>query len=197
MMIQLLKTTLTILLVAAILAGAGFLSLGFLLSFQAGAPEKTDVIVILGGDSGRRIRKGAELYRSGYAPRVILTGIDERYYRPGKLNWRQKRMVSLGVPLSAISVDSRSETTWDEAFNTAETMKKNGWKKALVVSDPPHMFRLMSTWREAFRKTPRSFILIATSPEWWDPILWWKNSISCRFVYSELKKNLFYALVYY
>ncbi|TCD48337.1 YdcF family protein [Chlorobium sp. N1] len=196
-MLRLLRTTLIILLAIAMLAGAGFLSLGYLLSFPAKKAEKADVIVILGGDSGRRVRKGAELYRSGYAPNVVLTGIDERYYRPGRLNWRQRRMVSLGVPLKAIKIDSRSQTTWDEAFNTMEAMKKHGWKKALIVSDPPHMFRLHTTWNRAFRKSGRSFVLIATRPEWWHPALWWNNAISSRFVYSELKKNLFYAIVYY
>lgn len=196
-MLRLIRTTLTIIMAAAMLAGAGFLSLGYILSLPAGTPEKADVIVILGGDSGRRVRKGAELYRSGYAERVVLTGIDERYYRPGLLNWRQRRMVSEGVPLGAIRVDSRSQTTWDEAFNTMETMKKKGWKKALVVSDPPHMFRLRATWDKAFKGSELSYTLIATKPEWWRPALWWNNPVSARFVYSELKKNLFYALVYY
>ncbi|MDP8306352.1 MAG: YdcF family protein [Candidatus Chlorobium antarcticum] len=175
----------------------GFFFLGFLVSFHAAAPVISDVIIVLGGDSGRRVKHGAELYKAGYGSSVVLTGIDKRFYRKGHLNWRERRMKALGVPLKAVLVDTESETTWDEAVNSIALMKKKGWQSALVVSDPPHMLRLQKTWKTAFEGTDRTFVLTATKPEWWDPLLWWKNPISYRFVISEVKKNLFYAVMYY
>ncbi|MEI6847589.1 MAG: YdcF family protein [Chlorobiaceae bacterium] len=181
----------------SIAAVAVFFSLGFLVSLYAGNPEKTDVIIVLGGDNGLRVRKGAELYNSGYSSNIILTGIDERFYHPAHPNWRERKMIKLGVPKKAIRVDIESTTTWEEAVNTSATMQKKGWKSAIVVSDPPHMFRLHQTWDKAFEGTSKKFILVSTQPEWWNPLLWWKNKKSYQFVINEIKKNLFYIVMYY
>ncbi len=194
---RLLKLTLFSLLFIITLSASLFFSLGLIISHDAGNPEKTDVIVVLGGDNGLRVRKGAELYNAGYADHVILTGIDERFYRPAHPNWRERRMVALGVPRNTIRVDVNSKTTWEEALNTSKTMDKKGWKSAIVVSDPPHMLRLHQTWSRAFDGSSKKFILVATQPKWWQPLLWWKNRESYQFVVSEVQKNLFYVAVHY
>ncbi len=192
-----LKLTLIFLLLVSTASALFFLCLGFLVSQHAVNPEKSDVIVVLGGDNGLRVRKGAELYNAGYASHVILTGIDERFYRPAHPNWRERRMIALGVPKKAIKVDAKSKTTWDEAKKTSMTMEINGWRSAIVVSDPPHMLRLHQTWSRAFEGSSKKFILVSTSPKWWDRVLWWKNRESYQFVISEIKKNLFYVAVHY
>ncbi len=192
----LLKLLLTLLVLLSVIATTIFLSLGLIVSQHADTPEKADVIIVLGGDTGLRIRKGAELYKAGYGRNILLTGLDERFYRPGH-NWRERRMREHGVPQKAIGVDTRSETTWEEALNTSELMEKREWKRAIIVSDPPHMLRLYHTWSRAFEGSTKTFILIPTSPEWWHPLLWWSNEQSYRFVISEVKKNIFYALMYY
>ena len=194
---QFVKTAFSILLFLGAIAGGTFLGLGALLSFHAGEPREVDVIVVLGGDDGRRVNRGAELYKQGYAQHLLLTGLDDRYYRADRPNWRERNLMSKGIPRKAIAVDTRSKTTWDEALNTAATMRKHGWERAIVVSDPPHMFRLHNTWTRALRGSSGTFVLVATRPEWWRPLLWWNNETSYRFVVSEIKKNLFYALVYY
>ncbi len=174
-----------------------FSSLGFVVSHYSGTPVKADAIVVLGGDNGLRVHKGAELFREGYSRRLLLTGIDERFYKPGRPNWRERMSISLGVPRKAIMIDTSSKSTWEEAVNTAETMKKKGWKSVLIVSDPPHMFRLHQTWTKAFKGSSDTFILVATEPPWWNPLLWWMNRKSFQFVISEMKKNLFYTVMYY
>ncbi len=194
---QLVKTAFSFLLFFGALAGGVFLGLGALLSFHAGEPREADVIVVLGGDDGRRVNRGAELYKQGYARHLLLTGLDDRYYRADRPNWRERNLMSKGIPRKAITVDTRSKTTWEEALNTAVTMRKNGWEHVIVVSDPPHMLRLHNTWTRALRGSSGTFVLVATRPEWWRPLLWWNNETSYRFVVSEIKKNLFYALVYY
>ncbi len=190
------KLTLILLLSLCSASVIFFLSLGFIVSYHAGNPEKSDVIIVLGGDNGLRVHKGAELYNAGYASHVIVTGIDERFYHPSHPNWRVRRMVALGVPKKAITVDALSTTTWEEAENTADTMEEQGWKSAIVVSDPPHMLRLYQTWSKALDGTSLKFILVPTKPLWWNPLFWWNNEKSFQFVMNEIKKNLFYAIVY-
>ena len=120
------KLIVNLLLVVSAAAVIVFLSLGFIVSQHAGSPEKSDVIIVLGGDNGLRVRKGAELYKAGYASHIILTGIDERFYNPGHPNWRERRMIELGIPKRAIKVDAKSTTTWEEAENTSDTMEEKG-----------------------------------------------------------------------
>ncbi|MBM3422569.1 MAG: YdcF family protein [Chlorobi bacterium] len=181
---------------ASVFAGVIFLSLGFVVSYPAEKPQKADVIIVLGGDSGLRVEKGAELFNRGFAPNVLLTGIDARFYRPGNPNWRERRMRALGVPKKAIKVDTESETTWEEAINAAETLRKKGWKSAIVVSDPPHMLRIHQTWSKVFEGSSKKITLVSTEPDWWNRFLWWKNKTSYRFVISEIKKNIYYYAIY-
>jgi hypothetical protein len=83
------------------------------------------------------------------------------------------------------------------AFSNFGTSQEKGWKSAIVVSDPPHMLRLHQTWSIAFEGSSKKFILVPTNPIWWHPLIWWINDKSYQFVINEIKKNLFYALVYY
>jgi len=190
------KLILLFVIIATSLCAGRFLSLGILVSTHASLPHKSDVIVVLGGDEGLRVSKGAELFKAGYASNIILTGIDSKYYRPNHPNWRERKLMALGVPRSAINVDTWSETTWEEAENAAETMDKKGWKSAIIVSDPPHMLRLHKSWSKAFEGSAKRFILVPTTPGWWSSLLWWNNRTSYQFVISELKKNLFYTVMY-
>ncbi len=196
-MILFLKRTLILLFSVSAVVVLIFLSLGVLLSQFAGTPEKADVIIVLGGDNGLRVRKGAELYNAGYAAHIILTGIDERFYHPNHPNWRERRLMDFGVPKKAIKVDATSKTSWEEALNTSNTMEEKGWRSAIIVSDPPHLLRLHQTWSKAFEGSSKKFILVSTNPAWWNRILWWSNKKSYQFVISEIKKNLFYAAVHY
>lgn len=191
------KKTLALLLTASILGLTAFFSLGYLVSYHAGKPEKADVIIVLGGDDGLRVEHGGRLYKEGYAPNILVTGIDIRYYKPSQPNWRERRLMEAGVPENAIFIDTRSETTWEEARNSVEMMTEKDWKSAIVVSDPPHMFRLHHTWNKAAEGSHKNIVLVSTQPEWWHPLLWWSNKTSYRFVISEVQKSLYYALVHF
>jgi len=180
----------------ALLTGL-FLSLGVLVSSYHHPPRNADVIVILGGDQGRRLQTGIQLYKQGYADKIILTGIDRKYYNPDIPNWRERRLEEQDIPDRNVVVDLQSQTTWDEARNTLTAMQANGWKKALVISDPPHMLRLHHTWSRSFADSDYEFILVATKPEWWEPMTWWQNNLSRKYVLSEIRKNIYYAIIYY
>ncbi|NTU54439.1 MAG: YdcF family protein [Chlorobiaceae bacterium] len=191
------KISLIFFLISGSLCATIYLGLGTIVSLHASIPVKADAIVILGGDNGLRVLKGAELYKAGYANNILLTGIDSRYYRPSHPNWRERKLMARGISRKHILVDIWSETSWEEAENTAELMNKHGWQSVLVVSDPPHMLRLHKTWKKAFDGSGKRFTLVATSPSWWNPFLWWSNPFSHQFVLNEIRKNIYYLLAYY
>jgi len=182
------------LLVFAGLGALWFVNAGRLLAAPATEPVKADLLVVLGGDTGERARVGGDLYRKGFAPNVLMTGF--AYVSGGRAalvqDWRVRRLVNYGVPENAIRIDYRSETTLDEAVNTRELMKKKGWKKALVISDPPHLRRLAWLWDRAFEDSGLEYQLVPTHPDWWNAGSWWENERSAVFVLMEHIKLTYY-----
>src|SRR5262249_26699091 len=147
------------------------------LEAPAGRAMPSDVIVLLGGDSAPRLLTGLELYRRGMAQRIYLAGSDNDRLPTGhKLpNARLEYLLAEGVPRDAIFVDGLAFTSWEEASNTLAQMRRSGWRNALVVSDPPHMRRLSWIWQRTFDGSDAGFVLIATSPRWWNASEWWKD----------------------
>lgn len=182
---------------AAFLAVA-FLEVGVYLSAPAREPEPADVIVALGGDTGSRAELAIRLYREGYAPLVLLTGIEygDPDARPAVLNWREKFLIDSGVPPAAIRLDRVSGNSWEEAVNARAFLEANGLSSALVVSEPPHMRRLQWTWSRAFAGSGLRFRLVSTEPSWWNPGRWWGNEAGALYVFEESVKLAYYWLRY-
>ena len=101
-----------------------------------------------------------------------------------------------GVPLERIIGDPDSTSSWEEAVNTRRIMEANGWRRALVVSDPYHLRRLSWTWARAFRDSGLGYSLVATSPQRWDPDGWWHDEKSAPFVIMEYIKLAYYLVKY-
>ena len=182
----------------AVFCGYVFFHLGSYLEESAQQPKAADLIVVLGGDAGALSLTGARLYTQGYAPNVLLTGLDdgEKEAVPFYLHWRSQVLMAYGVAESALLFDLVSLNSYQEAQNTADLMAQKGWKKVLVVSDPPHMRRLESVWKQAFAGSGREFRLISAQPYWWQANRWWSNEISVKFVVNEVIKLGYYQLKY-
>jgi uncharacterized SAM-binding protein YcdF (DUF218 family) len=172
--------------------------LGFLLQAPAASPVKADLIVALGGDGGARAVKAAELYRQGYAPRVLLTGVEggDDWTRRHYLDWRAKYLIDEGVPRSALLFDDVSRSSWAEAVNTLGLMRREGWKRVLIVSDPPHLWRLEWVWHRLAPNAGVEYRLVASQPRWWHPGRWWADEQSESFVVSELIKITYYEVAH-
>ena len=180
----------------------GFATLFVVVFFQAGSylsspaqtPVRADIILALGGDSGDRIAMAARLYDQRYASRVMLTGLENSpaMMRSNYLNWR----VNEKVPDSAVILGQGTGNSWDEAVNTLALLKQRGWKRVMVVSDPPHMRRLHWVWSKVFAGSDKEFVLVHSAPEWWNPARWWANDQSRLFVVMEYIKLAYYSVKY-
>ena len=81
-------------------------------------------------------------------------------------------------------------------MNPVPLLQAFGWKKALVVSDPPHMRRLDWVWGKVFAGSGKSYALVASKPAWWDAERWWASEKSAQFVLTELIKMGYYVWKY-
>ena len=152
----------------ALLCAAVISQAGRFLEAPTSTPSQADVLVALGGESGDRALTAASIFRDGFAPRMLVTGLDTSPpgVRAAYLHWRAQVLVEQGVPLERIIGDANSTNSWEEAVNTRRTTEANGWRRVLVVSDPYHMRRLSWVWGRVFRDSGLSYSLVATSPKW-------------------------------
>ncbi len=159
-------------------------------------PFKADLIVSLGGDAGARIETALELFKSGVAPMVLLTGKEggSDAARPYVLEWREALAIAQGVPRAAVLTDAVARNTWEEGQATLALMKARGWRRVVVVSDPPHLRRVDWVWSKVFANSGCEYWLVASKPGWWRADGWWHDERSAAFALTEVVKLGYYGL---
>ncbi len=159
-------------------------------------PHPADAILVLGGGAGEREEWAAELYRQGYAPRVIASG--ESPHIPGEertfAEISAAHLVRLGVPAAAIATMPQTTSTYDEAIYTRELLRQWGSRSLIVVSDPYHMRRSAWTFRKAFRNEDVTLTFVASKATWFRVERWWTRERDMLAVVQEYEKLLFYLL---
>lgn len=118
----------------------------------------SDVIVVLGarvnadGSPGSdlisRTYRAIDLWQANYAPRIVCTGgfKDEPLSAAAVC---KRFAVDLGVPAEAVYLADGSSNTLEDAQVTAELMAAQGWRTAILVSHPLHLFRARWLFRRA------------------------------------------------
>lgn len=161
-------------------------------------PAPADLLVVPGGDVGDRGLATAQLYKTGMAPRVLLTGMEgsPAAVKPTYLHWRVQMLTDAGVPRERIEVDAESRNSWEEAINTRRLMEARGWRRVLVVSDPYHMRRLSWAWHRVFEGSGLEYSLASSAPEYWKADVWWRDEKSGQAVIVEYIKLVYYLAKY-
>jgi uncharacterized SAM-binding protein YcdF (DUF218 family) len=134
-------------------------------------PQKSDIIVVLGGDwFGNRILKAAELSRQGYAPYVLVSGGGYLY---GKYEG------DMAVPFAVshgydekifIKVLYPATSTRDEARAVIAEMRRRGVKKYILVTTEFHTRRAGKIFREL---APDLEVRVVSSPDTLHWNNWW------------------------
>ncbi len=99
-----------------------------------------DVLVVLGGGSGERPVRAAELFRAGTASRIILSG------RGDSANNR-RILVARGVPASAIQAEQKSTTTRENAQFSIALLRALGAKRVIIVTTWYHSRRALHAFQ--------------------------------------------------
>jgi len=161
-------------------------------------PAPSDVIVVLGGESGHRILKAIELYKNGYAPRIAITGPAAEFeeFEPAPYKRWLDLLERRGVPRDSIDFVAPSFSTYDDAMLCREYFEENGFRSALVVTDPYHtrradwVFDRMNADREWDLRT------IACDQQWFAPRYWWRDERQFLWVMTEYMKLSYYVFSY-
>ena len=144
-----------------------------------------DAIVLLGGGSGDRPTRAAELFRAGVAPKIIVSGAGDT---PGN----RLLLMNRGVPSAAIELEPNSKTTKENAEFSIPLLRAAGAKQVVLVTSWYHSRRALHCFRHyasdiQFYSSPSYFGFSRTD---------WSRENLRRRIRAEYIKTLGYWVCY-
>jgi uncharacterized SAM-binding protein YcdF (DUF218 family) len=147
--------------------------------------QRADVIVLLGGGSGERPSRAAELFRSNAAPRIIVSGA-------GDADGNRLLMMHRGVPSSAITLEPNSKTTRENARFSIPLLRTAGAKRVILVTSWYHSRRALKVFRHY---APDLTFYSCPSYYGFDPAQWSRDHLRRR-IRAEYLKTMGYWVCY-
>jgi len=112
-------------------------------------PQKSDVILVFGGGVGEtgspgkstieRARYAAELYKQGYAGKIIFSSGYTYIYNDAEN--MKLFAVSIGVPWKDIILEEKANSTYENVVFSKKILDQNNYKRVILVSSPYNMRR--------------------------------------------------------
>ncbi|HEX9011665.1 MAG TPA: YdcF family protein [Holophagaceae bacterium] len=109
-----------------------------------------DLILVLGrrlqGDRPTpvfeaRLAHAADLWRRELAPRILVAGGVTGRAALSEAEAGRAWLLTRGVPASALLTEDQSQHTLENLFHVRETLRAEGWRDLLLVSDGLHLAR--------------------------------------------------------
>lgn len=162
-------------------------------------PKKADVIIVLGGGVMKttktlpwgveeRVKKGAELYRAGYAGEMIVSGGLVAIHSYTEAEVMEPYAVQLGVPVKNVFEEDRSSDTHTNAIYSERVMDQHSWRTALLVTSDFHTQRAC----HVFRKQQITVICVAAykDPSFKGNV--YRNLLDLRSIAREYVATVYY-----
>ena len=172
--------------VLAVLAIAGvaiFFSIGKWLVVEDPLAH-ADVIVILSGNLPDRAEEAARIYHAGYADRVWvsqpISPAEElkkmKIFYLGEDFYNEKILLAQGVPADAIRVlEIPSANTEEETREISDTMRRDDFHTAIIVTSKPHTRRVRTIWRKR-AGSDLHLIVRYSDADTYDGAHWWRHT---------------------
>jgi uncharacterized SAM-binding protein YcdF (DUF218 family) len=155
-------------------------------------PRRSDMILVLAGETDRRPVRALELLARGYGRRVVLdVPTNAKLYEFTQIQLAQKYIegLSQGASISICPIDGLS--TRDESKDAEKCMARGGVKSVLIVTSDFHTRRALSVFRRevsgyeysvaAARNEEQFGVRWWTRRQWaktcldeWLRLIWWK-----------------------
>ncbi len=125
-----------------------------------------DAIVLLGGfvdqplppriapdltAGADRVFEAARLFHAGRAAHIVVSAGNLPWHAilAPEAHWIGGLLAELGVPAAAVTLESQSRNTRENAVFSAAILRQKGWHSVLLVTSADHMRRAMASFRKA------------------------------------------------
>jgi uncharacterized SAM-binding protein YcdF (DUF218 family) len=116
-----------------------------------------DALVVVAGDAPFREQAVADLFKQGWAPRVIVSrpvnpasvaALVELGVRPLDVQGESHAaLLRFGIPAAAIvTLERTAQITEDELALVRQEARARGWRRLILVSSPDHTRRVKTIW---------------------------------------------------
>jgi uncharacterized SAM-binding protein YcdF (DUF218 family) len=148
---------------------------------------QSDALIVLGDDNfaADRAFKAADLYRSGVAPTVVVSG---RLLRTNVsvADVMAHDLQSFGVPGSAImKLTHRAQNTQEESTEVAQLIESRRWKRVQIVTSNYHARRVRFIYGHVLPPGVTVHVSGARDSDF-DPLRWWETRQGEKLFLSEL-----------
>lgn len=155
-------------------------------------PVPSDVILVLAGDdNGERVAEGVNLYKQGYADKIIMSG-GPLAWKLTSAEWMKKQAVAMGVPAQNILLQKESRSTLEDVVFSLALIEKHGFKSVILVTSPYHARRAKRIFKRASRGRQIKVVSCPVRESGFRVEGWWSRHEDTSYVIRE-----YMAMVYY
>jgi uncharacterized SAM-binding protein YcdF (DUF218 family) len=153
---------------------------------------RAEAVVVLGGDTvnGERVRHAVELYRQGWAPRVVLSGAYLRSYL-NEVELMEREALALGMPPSALLITRHNaDSTVEEAFALRDFLVAHNLRRIIVSTSDYHTRRARSALRTVLNPVGIQARLSAARSGRFEVERWWRERVGLSTLVLEGMKRV-------
>ena len=167
--------------------------------------QRSDLIVVLAGARVDRWLEAVELFKEGWAPRIVLSpgqvsalevklrGEGLKLPREGDI--ARDAVLSLGVPAGAVTVmPGGVDNTAAEAATLHRMLTAGSVHRVIVVTSTYHVRRAGYAFEREFKGSGIEIVARGSRYTEAQPARWWTRRDDVRFIMNEAPKYLVYVL---
>lgn len=149
--------------------------------------QKADLIVaISGGDTTARTQAAIDLYKNGWADKILFSGAAQDKTGPSNALAMKNQALKAGIAEDKILLDETAETTKQNASNSQNIVSSNNFDDIILVTSGYHQRR---AYMEFSRRTEGINIRnypVSTDKDW--SFWWWLTVRGWSLAISEIVK---------
>ncbi|MEI6054159.1 MAG: YdcF family protein [Candidatus Saccharibacteria bacterium] len=161
-------------------------------SLEIGCEAVDAVVAVSGGDTGARTRQAIDLYKNGWANKLIFSGAAQDKTGPSNAAAMKSIAVEAGISDEDIMLDEYSETTKQNAENSQTIFSQLNVKKVILVTSGYHQRRAGLEFSK--RNSEVKIINHPTSSDKDWSIWWWLTPKGWWLAMSETVKIIIFYI---
>jgi hypothetical protein len=158
------------------------------------APERSDVILVLAGETDRRPARALQLLDQGYGRRVVIdVPAATMIYEFSQVQLAEKYVESLPRAASIRICPIEGLSTREESHDAEKCLETEEGSKILIVTSEFHTRRALSIFRHEVRG--KSFSIAGARDETQFGTLWWTHREWAKTCLDEWQRLLWWSAV--